>query len=219
MSTSNAISSPPTDLSMLDELEELIKEYSLYSRSAFGLGHLPGWALLVLALSLSVAGIHRWGIWIAAAAPWVWLSTREPIRSRLYQRAGRVTELEMDPVMRNVRLVFLTVVCLFPAVQIRSLPLPDVVVSISALAFALVGAFRFRSGKDKDAGNWFLMVIFLFWYGRELAERGSDVEQFPHALWSWLLLLVAIGDLGILAYEHIKYRRLEKRLASLRSAL
>jgi hypothetical protein len=217
MSTSNAISSPPTDLSTLDELEELIKEYSLYSGSAFGLGHLPGWALLVLALSLGAAGIHRWGIWIAAAAPWVWLATREPIRRRLYQRAGRVSELEMDLVRRNMMLVLLTVVCLVPAVQIRSLPLPDVVVSISALAFMVVGVFRLRSGRD--ASNWFNMVAFLIWYGAGLAERRPDVEEFPQGLRSWLLVLAVIALLGTFVYEHIQYRRLEKRLATLRSAL
>jgi hypothetical protein len=216
MST-NAISSPPTDFSNLDELESLIKKYSLYSRSAFGLGHLPGWALLVLALSLNVPGIHRWGIWIAAAAPWVWLATREPIRRRLYQRAGRVTEVEMDPVLRNVMLVVLTVMCLIFAVQIRSLALPGVVAPISALAFMVVAVFRLRS--TREANNWLNMVAFLLWYGAELTERHPGVEESLHAFWSWLLLLAVIALLGTFVYEHIQYRRLEKKLASLGSAL
>ena len=218
MSTSNAISSPPTDLSTLDELEELIKEYSLYSGSAFGLGHLPGWALLVLALSLTVAGIHRWGIWIAAAAPWVWLATREPIRRRLYQRAGRVTELEMDPVLRNVMLVFLTFVCLIFAVQIRCLALPGVVAPISALTFMVVAVFRLRS--VREANNWGNMASCLLVYGVDFAQRSRDpAENGPHTVLYWLLLLAVIVQLGMFVHEHIQYRRLERRLASLRSAL
>lgn len=215
MSTSNAISSPPTDLSKLDELEELTKKYSLYSGSAYGLGHLPGWALLVLALSLGAAGIHRWGIWIAAAAPWVWLATREPIRRRLYQREGRVTELGLNRVERAVGMVILTVLGLIAAVHIRSLALPNVVAPISALASVVVAVFCMRSARD--AGNWFNMVAFLLWVSHLFTER--DPDHFPRTLECSFLLLAVLYFLGVFIHEHIQYRRLEKRLASLRSAL
>ncbi len=91
----------------LEQLQTLTREYAKFSRSAAGIGNVIGGALGLIAYFVGAfAPLETWTRVLLASFPILWIIAKEILRSRYYQRHGRV----LEPISRNERRwhIFLT---------------------------------------------------------------------------------------------------------------
>jgi hypothetical protein len=88
------VTAPEHELTWLDEVTAVTREYATYSRTAHGLALVVAGAWLFAAAAMDVATRSYWATVVYLFLPPVWLVTLGLVRSR-YQRRGAVLENEL----------------------------------------------------------------------------------------------------------------------------
>lgn len=119
----------PETLRDHSRLADLTRRYASFSRSAGGASSVLGGALVLITYFVGalVSPSSAWGRIALASAPIVWLVCRELLRSRYYQKLGRVEE----PVSRNDRRLHV-----------------GLTVFVSVISIAIVGLFLYVAWQE-----------------------------------------------------------------------
>ena len=214
------------DPARLDELAAVTREYATWSRTAYGFAAIGTGAVVLAFVGLDVLGGAEGMRALHLLDAPVWLVLLLAAR-RYYQRHGVV--LEPDPRLRSRR-VSLALVGLMSALVVLQRfagadriagmegPLPTALLVLGAVGVPLAAAEVGRSRLDFATTLFFLMMTpFL---ARVPAGSPSSREVFG-ILRAYMLVLVGLYGAGLVvqgAREHLRYRRLERRLAALRKA-
>lgn len=202
----------PAEAQRLDELAAVTKEYAKYSGSA-------GFANVAAGLGLAAAGVVRrqsadWGAIALVFVPLVYLELL-PVARAYYQRRGEVLASENAPGLRTIYLVMVLGYSVMAAINLMGQvrwameggPSRYFALGAAGLAVALVAA-RVRSGTRATIDSAHVVVLLVFAVASVSASRTSWF--FSHL--GFAAFLTTLG-----AYQHRAFRRLERRLAGLRS--
>jgi hypothetical protein len=202
------------EASRLDELAAVTRECGKYSRTAFGfaLAVPGGWILLALAVAAVSVPLSRVAF---AVGPVLWLVLLPRARDS-YQRHGRVVGPDADTT--GFAIDILTPVVLWTA--------------------AVLGVRTLLREKGAWAGTpewlgWLAVLVCAAGYvatpllARRRVEAATDrsltfafaayaVVSLPDAWWPALAALFGLVCVARGAYQHVVFRRLERRLAALK---
>jgi|SRR5690554_2161125 len=201
----------------LGRLASLTRRYARFSVSAGGLGSVLGGALVIVAYLVgALVPEPSTGVRFAlASAPLVWIAVKELLRSRYYQRHGRVEEARSGADERlHLGLTLFTAVVsvgVFAFVVARAWPGPFDAGTVGYLAYVaamplLVWLFM-RTPLEFVAGVFLVAQAALM-----LAGGSYRLGEQPQAPVAGVVLVV----LGVL--QHREFLRLERDLRSLRGS-
>ena len=212
---------PHAQAKNLEHLQTLTREYAKFSKSAAGWGSIIGGALglALYAIITQFPNLPTWARVLCGFVPILWITAKQLLQRRYYQRLGQVLENDPNPkwVMQLIQggllgmMICLTVtglVALFIRPEkILSIAAPQLVMLVILCAYGLWASFQLNSVVEMlVALQLFLNAFFIL--------IGS--ENTPGSLWalpacSALLLLIGI-------YEHLQYKIVEGQLKKFRSA-
>ncbi len=204
----------------LDELAAVTKAYAKYSRSAFGFASVAtgAWVGAVLLMRTLSA---QWSNVLFAFVPAVWVVLLPRARAH-YQKHGRVLEPEIDVeglAADILNPLFLHVFALMGAVVLTYEQLgwaratgllgwTGLIAAVTALlATPWLARRRLTSVIDWSYANGLAMFVV-----------GSCTRQAGTmgVLWTAAVASLAVGSVALGTYQHVGFRRLERRLAALR---
>jgi hypothetical protein len=217
------------DPAQLDALAAATREYATYSTTAFGLGY-SAWGGLLIVAGLACLASPTWGPVLVFIAVPAWFPLMRRAR-RHYQRRGEVRGEEQGMSSRRARqnglfgLVMLSGLFLFRLARHRAdwvanqgLPASvtlavAMVCTVLAVALAVAWARGYRD-------TYLPGLLLLFWAMQVTsderflpASRGEVVQAVVLLCGAGLLLAILGGS------EHQAWKRLDHRLAQLRSAV
>jgi hypothetical protein len=198
---------PGDGAARLEELAEVTRTYASYSRTAFGLAHTVPGAVALVAVALARLG-NSWGSTLLALTPLVWLVTLWALRS-WYQRHGLV--IEQDPLLpglsRAARWLSLSVTTVLSVFLVLGCWRDGRLLgAATALAVPPIGLRVARGRADLEATTYVTAVAA---FGAPYLARGAGIEA---AVLASLALIWVLGGV----WQHLQYRRLERRLAALK---
>jgi hypothetical protein len=201
----------------LDELAAVTAEYARYSRFAFGFANVAAGVWVGLGAAVQRAS-HEWGSIVLALTPLLYVELLPRARA-FYQERGEVIAREQGPDLRSGYLLFVITYAVMAALTLTlhlhrwafaggALRVAALGVAGVALVSVLVRARRATRG----TGDTMMVYLLLIPVGGALAwgERGS-------MFWLVVLFCCAGGFVIAGALQHVGHRRLERRLAALRS--
>ena len=198
----------------LDRLSELTRDYARYSRSAAGLGSVLGGVFGLASYFIgALAALTWWSRAALAALPLVWIVAKELLQRRYYQRHGRVEEVERAGERRLHR--FLTAIVAGVSIAAVGWVLRDVIVHGPgdrawwelAGYVVFVAAMPFLVWRYLRTPLEFIVGVFLL--AQAAVVLGGGRYELGEQLQAPIASLVLVG-LG--AWEHRSYRKLERRL-------
>jgi hypothetical protein len=192
----------------LDELAGVTREYSRYMSSVFGLA---ATALGAWMLGATLVGV-RWpraGMNLAIVTPLVWLCAVSLARAR-YQRYGVVAEaraFESSP-LRSISLGFTYFFCVLGVLVSSRFGTGTLV--LGAVTFVAVPALAVRLTRGTGDATVTVFAVALF----------GTFDGHARSLLRALLLSTAYLGFALAGiWSHVRFRRLERRLAALKGGL
>ena len=205
----------------LEQLQTLTREYAKFSRSAAGWGSIIGGALglALYAIITQFPNLPTWARVLCGFAPILWLSSKQLLQSRYYQRLGQVLEIDPNPKwllqfiqggMIGMMLCMIGVGLIALAIRperILNIPAPQLVMLVILCAYGLYAALRL--------GNVLEMLVALQLYlNTFFILVGGD--NSPSSLWALPVYSTLLFVIGVV--EHLRYKVIEGQLKKFRSA-
>lgn len=215
------------DPARLDELAALTREYGKYSAGGAGVSLAVLGVFWIAAASLALAGASGWSVVLFALAPAAWFIAVRAAR-RHYRRRGVVTLSDDELGLGKSGGAWAGFACAFLVIQ--------------AIAFGVEG---WRWAAAGSPGKWVayaggvVALTFAAWVAPQwnrdtrsgfgalaVASMGTSVvlswrPARPWPGWEPGSVVVAVGGVVLVAagiVQHLRYRRLERRLAALKAA-
>jgi hypothetical protein len=210
----------------LDEVAAVTKEYATWSRTAYGFAAIGTGAVVLAFVALDVFGGAEWTRALHLLDAPVWLLLLGGAR-RYYQRHGVVMEPEAGNRSRRVPVALVGLMAALPVLQrfggVDRLAGMDGPIATVALVLGAVGVPLLAAEVGRSRSDFATTYAFLMFGGVVARIPGGPagrrvVEQI---LRSYLLAFLALWGAGLVVQgirEHLRYRRLERRLAALKAA-
>lgn len=207
----------PETLRDHSRLADLTRRYASFSRSAGGASSVLGGALVLITYFVGalVSPSSAWARIALASAPVVWLVCRELLRSRYYQKLGRVEE----PVSRNDRRLHVGLTVFVSVISIAIVGLflyvawqePARTLTPAWLGYiAFVAALPWVVWKYLKTPLEFIIGVFLVAQAALMLGGGHySLGEQPQAPIAAVVLIV----LGV--RQHMQFRRLRGELQSI----
>lgn len=201
---------PPSTSDHLDGLAAATARYAAYSRSAGGLSLVIGGILCLAAFVVGAAVPLTPSLRYAlAAAPVLWLLSKELLRALYYQRDGGVLE-RLSAKQRRIHrwmvgyLAVMSVLILVPILWTAR---------ARALAWPAVAYLAIVAAMPLAAARWFWSVGD-FLVGVLLVCQAAVVVGGGHYPWQWIAIAAAFAAIAIATgwREHRDYLRLRGEL-------
>ena len=205
----------------LEQLQTLTREYAKFSRSAAGWGSIIGGALglALYAIITQFPNLPTWARVLCGFAPILWLTSKQLLQRRYYQRLGQVLEIDPNPKWLTQFIqggLFAMLICMIGVgvlalfirpERILSIPAPQLAMLVIVCAYGLYATRQLSSVPE-------MLVALQLYLNTFFVLVGSS--NTPDSLWalplcSGVLLLVGI-------YEHLQYKVIEGQLKKFRSA-
>ena len=205
----------------LEQLQTLTREYAKFSRSAAGWGIIIGGALglALYAIISTQSNLSVWARVLCGLAPILWLTSKQLLQRRYYQRLGQVFETDPNPkwltqVIQGGLLAIL--VCIIGIIVVASFIRPERILSVpAAQMIMLVIVCAYGLYATRQISNIAEMLVALHLYLNTFFVL-LGLSKVPDSLWALPLCSGVLVVMGI--YEHLQYKVIERQLKKFRNA-
>jgi hypothetical protein len=207
------------NLSNLNQIQELTKRYSTYSRRAAGI------ALIITGLTLGILSIYLLKqpsaslilrMLFCAIVPLIWYAAQETCRNQIYQRQGIVLEGQDQLDQRQQKTLRALLITTVALAVIGSLLFTAGLVSIEFSLGLLTGSvftglIYLVLGRTFDSS-----LLMLFAWCALILNGTSESTGFVANLQHVLPLIIGLYLIGLGLYDHQQFGKLEAQLQNLR---